>query len=169
MRSSNSLPAFLLAIRQSIVDAGVVPDKACQITTEERFLEYPQGQYLVMVIPGPIIPEYQEGAGYAETIFSGTLRFRLVAQNVLDSAITDELALTDTNTTTGLYVLFQKLLPVVRFWDGCDGINSYLIEPVHIAESGLTQPRRDSTHEQYIYMELPAQYRICIATGGSAR
>jgi hypothetical protein len=168
-RSNNSLPAFLLALRQSIVDAEVVSDSCCQIVTEERFLEYSQGQYLVMLIPGVIRPQDQGGEGENETIFEGIVTFRLVSQTTLDVATSDVVALTDTETTTGVYVLFQNLLQVIRFWDECDAQgNSYLAQPMRIA-SGLSQPRRHATHAQYVWMDVTSEFRICIGTGGSGQ
>jgi hypothetical protein len=35
--------------------------------------------------------------------------------------------------------------------------------------SGLTQPRRHEKHQQYVYCDVDAEYKICIATGGSAK
>ena len=162
-RINNSLPAFLLALRASVVNADVVPSTCCQIVTEERYLEYPQGQYIVMMIPGPLRPEDQGGEGENETIFLGTITFRIICQNAVDSPISDQAALTATFTTTGLYQIFQELLSAIRFWDQCDANgNQYLMQPLRIA-SGLSQPRRDPQHEQYIFAELSTEYKICIA------
>ena len=168
-RSSNSLPAFLLALRQSIVAAKVVSDTCCQVATAERTLQYPQGEYLVMLIPGELTPEDQGGAGIYETIFRGRITFRLVCQTILDTATSDVTALTDSSTTVGLYVLFTNLLPVIRFWDQGDSQgNAYLMEPMRLS-SGLSQPQRSEEHSQYVTADLMAEFRICIATGGSNR
>jgi hypothetical protein len=157
----------LLALRQSIVDAAVVPDICCQVTTEERFLKYVQGQYLIMLIPGAMKPEDQGGEGQSEVILNGTITFRLLAQSALDPATSDLIALTDNNSTTGIYVLFTKLLQVIRFWDQCDESgNTYLMQPMRMA-SGLTQPRRSDEHNQYVYMDTTAEFKICVAQGAS--
>ena len=156
-------------MRQSIVDDSVVPDTCCQITTEERTLEYPQGQYIIMLIPGSIKPEDQGGEGENETIFVGSITFRLLSQNILDPATSDVVAMTDTDTTTGIYVLFQSLLQVIRFWDKCDEVgNTYLIQPMRIG-SGLSQPRRNEKHEQYVSADLMVEYKICVGKGISGQ
>ena len=166
-RANNSIPAFLLAFRKSIVDAGVVASTCCQVVTEERFLQYVAGEYSVMVIPGPLRPDDQGGEGENETIFNGTLTLRLLAQTALDVATSDVVALTDNNTTAGIYVLFQRLLQVIRFWDNCDSQgNTYLIQPMRVS-SGMTQPRRSQEHEQYVYSDIVMEYRICIGKGVS--
>ena len=167
-RANNSLPAFLLALRQSIVDANIVPAIACRISTEERTLEYAQSQYIVMVIPGALVPEDQGGEGQEETIFRGGIIFRLLCQAALDTPTGDVVALTDQNTTTGIYVLFQQLLQVIRFWDYCDPAgNGYLVQPMRMGT--VTQPRRNSEHSQYIQMDVPAEFKICIGKGVSGQ
>lgn len=167
-RAANSLPGFLLALRQSIVDAGIVSDTCCQLCTEERTLEFAQGQYIIMLIPGALSAVEQGGAGESETIFDGTLLFRLLALTALDVATSDVVALTDTETTVGIYVLFQQLLQVVRFWDECDGGgNNYLVQPMRIRTNGLTQPRRHEKHSQYVTADFSTEYRICIGQGES--
>jgi hypothetical protein len=166
-RLANSLPGFLLAFRKSIVDAGVASASCCQICTEERTLEFAQGQYIVMVIPGLLNATDQGGAGENETIFDGTLTLRMLAQTALDVATSDVVALTDDDTTTGIYVLFQQLLSVVRFWDECDDYgNAYLTQPARV-KGGITQPRRHEKHAQYVFADFTVEYRICIGMGAS--
>ena len=166
-RSNNSLPAFLLALRQSLVDANVVADECCQLSMAEDFPQYIQGDRVIAINPGELPAEDQGGEGEAETIFAGKLTFRILIQNVLDVATSDVTALTDTNTTIGMYTLFQNLLQVVRFWDRGDaGGNSYLQQPMRLS-GGLSKPRRHELHSQYVYADLVAEFKICIGQGVS--
>ena len=166
-RGSNSLPLFLKALRASIVNAGVTTVSCCQITTADDFPKFSQGNPVVNIIPGDFKEEDQGGAGQTETIFRGEITFRVITENILDEAISDETALTDQNTTAGLYVTVQKLLPVIRFWDQADPSgNGYLAEPMRF-RGGIGKPKRDENHAQYVYLDMRAEANICIATGGS--
>ncbi len=183
-RTANSLPAFLLAFRSTLINGrtindpitgalttyqGATTDSCTQIVSEEKTLEIPQGQYIAMIIPGDLLPEDQGGEGNWETIFTGDLRIRMIAENILDNATSDVTSLTDTQTTTGLYVLFQSILNLVRFWDLCDpNGNSYLVEPMRI-KRGPSKPRRWPDHVQYIISDLDMTFRICIANGNAVQ
>ena len=168
-RSNNSLPAFLLALRKSLVTANVAADECCQITMEDDFPSYPMGTPIIFITPGELRAIDEGGEGEAETIFKGTLRYRLFIQSVLDNPTTDVAALTDNNTTVGLYVLFQNLLQIARFWDlGDDGGNAYLQHPMRLT-GGLSKPKRDDEHQQYVYADLNAEFVICIGKGASGK
>jgi hypothetical protein len=165
--TSGSLTGFFLALRESIINAGVLPELAVQITEVENYLQYSTGQYAIIVMPGALVPIWQDGCAEPETVFSGDMTFRIVAQTALDSPFTDVIALADgttslPGTTIGLYMLLESLLDVVRFWQACDEAgNNFLIEPMHVL-SGVPRPARDEKHPQYMYLDLACEYKICI-------
>jgi hypothetical protein len=180
MRGPNSLPLFLLAVQNTVVNGrtikyagvtttltGIIPDGSCQLITEEKSLEYSPGATQIMIIPGPLVPEDQGGEGEYQTIHRGTLKFRLICQNAVDSETSDVAALTSASDPFGIYTLYQQLLPLIRFWDETDDSgNGYLIEPMRL-QGGLSQPRRNETHKQFLLADLLCEFRMSIGNGAS--
>jgi hypothetical protein len=162
MRSFNLIKGFLGALRTAIVQGGHFQDICCQLSLwENDHAEYPQGSPILEIIPGQFATlGWDAGGGIQDTAIRGEIQFRIIVMNVLDFAQTDQLVITSTDQTLGIYELADQLIADIQMFDGCDGTgNSYLVEPMRIKTIG--KPTRSEAHPEWCIVNLRFEATIC--------
>lgn len=162
MRSFNLLKGFLGALRTNIVNAGHFKDICCQLSLwESDDTQYPQGSPILEIVPGQFNTlGWDAGGGIADTAIRGEIQFRIIVMNVLDFVQTDQLVITSTDQTLGIYELADQLVADIQMLDICDGTgSSYLIEPMRIKSIG--KPQRSEKHPEWVIVNLKFEVTIC--------
>jgi hypothetical protein len=158
----NLLRPFLSALRTQIVNDGVFADANCQLTLlEDNAEQFPQGSPILEIVPGDFRSlGWDAGGGIQDLAIRGTIQFRIIIMNVLDTLQTDVTAMTSTDQALGVYELMDQLIDELEMLMLCDGNgNTYLLEPMRLER--FSKPQRIEKHPEWIVVNLWFETKIC--------